>query len=175
VDVHELVLTAGRAVAVYALMLVVVRALGKRTIGNFSAFDLIVALMLGEVVDEIIYGDVPFVQGTVAIVVLGAMSYGYSWLSYSGHGFDRLLEGTPTVVVRDGAFVPEGLRSERMNEGDVRSELRLFGLEGPERVKEARIETDGQVSVILRPDAEPLRRRDLRRVARHLRRSLQKD
>ena len=56
-------------------MLVVVRALGKRTVGNFSAFDLLVALMLGEVVDEIIYGDVRFIQGTVAIVTLAAVAY----------------------------------------------------------------------------------------------------
>ena len=50
-DAHALWITAGRAAAVYAFMLVVIRLLGKRTVGNFSAFDLLVALMLGEVVD----------------------------------------------------------------------------------------------------------------------------
>ena len=62
-DPHELMMTALRALGVYVLMLVVIRALGKRTVGNFSAFDLLVALMLGEVVDEIIYGDVSIAQG----------------------------------------------------------------------------------------------------------------
>jgi uncharacterized membrane protein YcaP (DUF421 family) len=38
-------------------MLVVIRLMGKRTVGNFTAFDLLVALMLGEIVDEIIYPD----------------------------------------------------------------------------------------------------------------------
>jgi uncharacterized membrane protein YcaP (DUF421 family) len=52
-DPNELMLTAARAAAVYLFMLIVIRALGKRTAGNFSAFDLLVALMLGEVVDEI--------------------------------------------------------------------------------------------------------------------------
>jgi uncharacterized membrane protein YcaP (DUF421 family) len=85
VDATELLRTSGRAVAVYVLMLVVVRALGKRTVGNFSAFDLLVALMLGEVVDEIIYGDVRFIQGTVVIVTLAAVAYLDSVLSY-GHG-----------------------------------------------------------------------------------------
>src|SRR5687768_13434606 len=69
-DPQELLLTAVRAVGVYALMLVVVRLLGKRTVGNFSAFDLLVALMLGEVVDEIIYGDVSIAQGAVAILAV---------------------------------------------------------------------------------------------------------
>jgi uncharacterized membrane protein YcaP (DUF421 family) len=58
-DPRELMLTAARAAAVYVFMLIVIRALGKRTVGDFSAFGLLVALMLGEVVDEILYGDVP--------------------------------------------------------------------------------------------------------------------
>ena len=53
-DLQELMLTATRALAIYLLMLIVIRALGKRTVGNFAAFDLVVALMLGEVVDEIV-------------------------------------------------------------------------------------------------------------------------
>jgi uncharacterized membrane protein YcaP (DUF421 family) len=56
-ETQELLLTALRAAAVYVLMLVVIRLMGKRTVGNFTAFDLLVALMLGEIVDEIIYGD----------------------------------------------------------------------------------------------------------------------
>ena len=69
-ETQELLATAARSVAVFVLMLIVVRALGKRTVGNFSAFDLLIALMLGEVVDEIIYANVRFLEGTVAIVVL---------------------------------------------------------------------------------------------------------
>ena len=95
-------LTALRAVGVYLLMLVVIRALGKRTVGNFAPFDLLVALMLGELVDEIIFADVSFLQGTIAIVVIAGAQSANSWLTWWGHGFDNLLEGKPTVVVRDG-------------------------------------------------------------------------
>src|ERR1044071_2215003 len=103
-DPRELMLTAAPAGAVYVLMLIVIRALGKRTVGNFSAFDLLVALMLGEVVDEIIYGDVLFSQGTVAIVVIAGLAYADSWLAYFDHGMEAVLEGTPTIIVRDGRF-----------------------------------------------------------------------
>src|SRR5688572_19533745 len=98
-DPRELMLTAARAAAVYVLMLVVVRALGKRTVGNFSAFDLLVALMLGEIVDEIIYADVRFLQGGVAIVVIAGLAYADSLLAFSSRRLERVLEGTPTVVV----------------------------------------------------------------------------
>ena len=103
-DSGELLLTAARAFGIYFLMLLVVRILGKRAIGNFAAFDLLVALMLGELVDEIIYGDVSLVQGTLAIVVIAGAQAGNSWLTLWGHGFDTLLEGKPTVIVRDGAL-----------------------------------------------------------------------
>jgi len=109
----ELMLTAARTTAVYVLRLVVIRALGKRTVGNFSAFDLLVALMLGEVVDEIIYGDVRFLQGAVAIVAIAALAYADAWLAYWDHGMDAVLVGKPSIVVRDGEFDREGMRSDR--------------------------------------------------------------
>lgn len=160
-DLYELAMTALRGVAVYALMLVVIRLLGKRTVGMFTAFDLLVALMLGEVVDEIIYGDVTFSQGFVAIAVIALCTYLTAWLCYWNHGFDRLLEGQPTVIVRDGTFVRRGMRKEHMNEKEVMCELRLNGVEEIREVKLATVEDDGQVSVLRHEWAEPIQKADL--------------
>lgn len=147
-DPGELMLTAARAAAVYVLMLIVIRALGKRTVGNFSAFDLLVALMLGEVVDEIIYGDVLFSQGAVAIIVIAALAYADSWLAYFDHGMEAVLEGKPTIVVRDGRFDRAGMRSERMTEKDVMSHLRQAGISDLREVHLAIVEMDGAVSIL---------------------------
>jgi uncharacterized membrane protein YcaP (DUF421 family) len=160
-DPQELLLTALRALLVYAVMLAVIRVLGKRTIGNFSAFDLLVALMLGEVVDEIIYGDVSLAQGFVAIFVLAGVEYANSWLSYGSDRANRWLEGEPTPLVVDGALQREGMRKERMHERDVLAELRLEGLEDVGMVKRATLETDGEVSVIRQDWAEPVVKGDL--------------
>ena len=160
---HELLMTAVRAAAIYALMLAVIRLSGKRTIGNFTAFDLLVALMLGEVVDEIIYGDVTFTQGAVAIVTVALLHYANSWMSYWDHGTDKVLEGTPSVIVRSGRLEREGMRKERVNEKDVMAELRLRGITALEQVKLATIENDGQVSVLREDWAEPIQKRDLDR------------
>jgi uncharacterized membrane protein YcaP (DUF421 family) len=145
---------------VYFLMLLVVRALGKRTIGNFAAFDLLVALMLGEVVDEIIFADVSFLEGTVAIVVIAGAQAANSWLTWWGHGIDRLLEGTPTPIVRDGQLLESGMRKERMNGRDVIAHLRGQGVKDIRDVKLAVVEDDGSVSVLRRPWAEPVTRAD---------------
>jgi uncharacterized membrane protein YcaP (DUF421 family) len=147
-DINELLMTAVRALAVYALMLVVIRALGKRTVGNFSAFDLLVALMLGEIVDEIIYGDVRFIQGAVAIVAIAGLAYADSLLSYWDHGMEAILEGKPTIVVRNGEFDQRGMRDERMNEKDVFAALRMHGIRDMREVRLAIVEHDGTVSVL---------------------------
>jgi len=158
-DVQELLLTSARAAAVYVFMLIVIRALGKRTVGNFSAFDLLVALMLGEMVDEIIYGDVRFLQGAAAIVAIGGLAYADAWLSYAG--MDTVLEGKPTVVIRDGEYVRKGMRAERMNEHDVLAHLREEGIHDMREVHLAVVEIDGTVSVLKRPWAEAAQKADL--------------
>ena len=160
-DPNELLLTAARAGAVYVLMLIVVRALGKRTVGNFSAFDLLVALMLGELVDEIIYGDVRILQGAVAIVSIAAFAYADSWLAYFDHGMEAILEGKPTIVVREGEFDRRGMRQERMNEKDVLGALRSQGLIDMREVHLAAVEHDGSVSVLKHSWAEPAQRADV--------------
>lgn len=160
-DPRDLALTAARAVAVYAVMLAVIRLSGKRTIGSFSAFDFLVALMLGEVVDEIIYGSVSMTQGFVALGVIGLLHYGNSWLTYWDHGFGHLLEGSPTVVLEKGQLHYPGMRAERMNEKDVLSELRLQGVDDLREVKVAVIEYNGQMSVIRQDWAEPVQKADV--------------
>jgi uncharacterized membrane protein YcaP (DUF421 family) len=160
-DIQELLMTALRATAVYLLVLIVIRFMGKRAVGNFSAFDLLVALMIGEIVDEMIYGDVTFLQGVVPIIIIVLMHEANAWLSYLGGVFNRLLEGTPSVIVKDGEFQREGMRRERMSEEDVMAQLRLHGIDVLREVKLATVENDGQVSVIHQQWAAPLQKADL--------------
>lgn len=160
-DWQELGLTAARGLLVYAAMLVVIRLLGKRTVGNFTAFDLLVALMLGEVVDEIIYGDVTLAQGFTAIIVVALAKYLTGWLTYFDHGLNRIFEGKPTELIRNGEIVRHGLRAEVMNEKELMAALRLQGVTNVREVKLALLEVDGQVSVIREEWAEPLQKSDV--------------
>jgi uncharacterized membrane protein YcaP (DUF421 family) len=155
-------MTALRAVGVYVLMLTVIRATGKRTIGNFTAFDLLVALMLGDLVDEIIYGDVTFVHGALAIVVVAGMKSLTAFLSYSSRRMEKVLEGEPVLIIKDGRLDRGGLRHERLNELDVKAALRLEGIEDMKEVRLAYVESDGEISFILQPWAQPVQKCDLK-------------
>jgi len=161
IDFTELLYTALRASFVYAFLLIVVRLLGKREIGNTSAFDLIVALILGEVVDEIIYGDVTILQGVIAIVVVAIWHLVNSWASFKSEIIDKITGAPPTVMVKNGQIQRKNLAKERLNEEELFSELRLMGVEDVKEVKQATLEPNGKISVIQEEWAKPVQRQDL--------------
>ena len=145
---HGLALTAGRAAALYFVMLVMIRLLGKRTIGNFTAFDLLVALMVSDMIGDIVFAQVSFAQGLAGIFSIAALEYAGSWLTYSAPTLDKLLEGAPTVVVKQGEFDRHGMRRERMTEQDIGAALRQHGIDDMRVVRLAIVESDGHVSVL---------------------------
>jgi uncharacterized membrane protein YcaP (DUF421 family) len=160
-DARELLLTCIRAAAVYTLILVVIRALGKRTVGSFSAFDLLVAVMLGDLVGEIIYGDVEFVKGIVAILTLAGLSALNVCVSVSNRRVRTLLEGQPTIIVRNGELLDARMRAERLNMDEVMAMLRLQGVQDLREVRLATVEPDGELSVLRYDWAEPAARADV--------------
>jgi uncharacterized membrane protein YcaP (DUF421 family) len=163
-DTNELLFTALRATFVYFFLLLVVRVLGKREIGATSAFDLIVALILGEVVDEIIYGDVTVLQGVVAILVVAIWHLVNSWASYKSAFIDKLTGASPTILVKNGRLQRKALARERLNEEELFSEIRLTGVDNLEEVKQATLEPNGNISVLLEDWAKPVQYQDISRL-----------
>lgn len=162
-DVQDLAMTAGRAVIVYVFTLVLVRLLGKREIGSLGAFDFLVALMIGEMVDEPIFGSTTLTKGLVAIGVVGLLHFLSSWASFKFKLIDRLTEAGPTVLVEDGQIKDKAMAKERMTEQDLWSALRLQSIDDLNEVKTATLEPDGQVSVIKQEWARELQKGDLHR------------
>lgn len=162
-DWQDLAYTALRTSAVYVVMLAVLRLLGKRSVGNLGAFDLLVALMLGEVADEIAYGDVDMTKGLVAVGVIAAWHFANSWASYRWNWFDKLTSGEPRRLVEHGKIDRDALAKERLNEDELWSNLRSQGIEDIAEVKSAVLEPSGQVSVIQEDWAKPIQKKDLPR------------
>lgn len=165
-DFHELLLTALRATFVYFYLLIIVRVLGKREIGASSAFDLIVAFMLGDVLDGVIYGDVTLLQGVVALTVIAAWHLVNAWASYKSRIIDRLTGAEPTVLVKHGEIQRRQLARERLNEDELWSELRMMEVDDIKEVKQATLEPNGKVSVLLEDWAKPVQKQDLSAVRR---------
>jgi uncharacterized membrane protein YcaP (DUF421 family) len=162
-DPQDLMLTALRATLIYFFLLLVVRLLGKRSVGAISAFDLVVALMLGEVVDEAIFGDVSMVKGLLAISVIGVWHLVNEWASFRSKTIDRLTAGEPAVIVEKGQLKHDVMAKERLNESEVLSQMRLQSIDKLEEVERATVEPSGHISFIQTEEAKPLQKGDLKR------------
>jgi len=150
-----------RVTFTYLFLLIILRLAGKRTIREGTPFDLVVALILGDFPDDVIWGEVPVAQGIVAIGSIMTLHLVVSYATYRRIWFDQLLGSAPTTVLRDGRSRPDALRRTRMNEGDLDVALRRAGHPEREDIAEAKVEPTGDVSVRLTEARRPARRRDV--------------
>jgi uncharacterized membrane protein YcaP (DUF421 family) len=141
-----------RAVVVYVATVLMVRLGKKRFMGQSSAFDVILGIMLGSIVSRAITGNAPFVPALAAAGVLLAMHWLFSALAFRSHSFGKAIKGEARVLVRDGALDREAMRRAHISEHDLREDLRGEGVSRLERVAEARLERSGKLSVI---EAQP--------------------
>lgn len=152
-----------RVAATYVFLLVILRMAGKRTIVEGTPLDFIVALILGDFPDDIVWGEVPVAQGLVAIGTIMTVHLVIVYASYRSERFDELVASAATPVMRDGRRLPEGLAQVRMNKSDLDVQLRLQGRTRDADVAEAFIEPTGELSLLPTEAARAVERRDLRR------------
>jgi uncharacterized membrane protein YcaP (DUF421 family) len=163
-DFNDLLMTAVRATMVYLFVLFVVRMLGKRELGNLGAFDLIVSLMIGEVVDEVIYGDVSMAKGFIAIGTVAVWHVLNSWGSYNSKTIRKLTEAEPTVLIEKGKIIKEAMAKERLTEEELWSQLRINEIEDLNEIEKATLEPDGKISIIQQNWAKPIQKSDLQEI-----------
>ena len=153
-----------RAVFAYVFIVAVVRLSGKRVVAEATAFDFVLAIIVGDMFDDLFWAEVPAAQFVVATGVLVLLEIVVSAGGYLSPAFARLVDGGQSVLVRDGRPVRRGMLRERLNERSVGVLLRQK--EGLERedwseVETAAVEADGQPSVVKREWARPAQKRDL--------------
>jgi uncharacterized membrane protein YcaP (DUF421 family) len=140
-----------RAAIVYLAVLVMVRLTGKRTVGQFTPFDLIVVMLLAESVSGSVSGqDGSLVGGLIAAASLVALDVLTSVLTSRSRRMDSLVEGNPVVIGRDGVIYKDVLRRERVSESDVEKSLREADCD-LEAMRMAILEADGRISVLKQP------------------------
>jgi uncharacterized membrane protein YcaP (DUF421 family) len=120
-----------------------------------------VALILGEIVDEPIYGDVPMTKALLAIVVVAGWHFVNSWVSTRSAWFDQLTGGMPRVLVANGVIDRAAMSKEHVNDEELWTMLRRHEIERLDEVKVATLEPSGELSVIRTDAARELRKGDL--------------
>ena len=138
-----------RSVAVYTFLLVAFRLCGKRQLGQLSAFDLVVLLIISNVVQNAVIGnDNSLGGGLIGATTILLLNLLVAYVTFRFKRADRLIEHSPTVLVRHGRILRDNLRRERLGPRDLRAALRHHGVVSIRDIRYAFLEEDGHVSVI---------------------------
>lgn len=140
-----------RSVAVYTFLLVAFRLCGKRQLGQLSAFDLVVLLIISNVVQNAVIGnDNSLGGGLLGATTILLLNLLVAYVTFRFRRADRVIEHSPTVLVRHGRILRDNLRRERLGPRDLRAALRHHGVISIRDIRYAFLEEDGHVSVITR-------------------------
>lgn len=137
-----------RAGVVYLVLLAMVRISGKRTVGQFTPFDLVVVLLLSEAVSGSIGGqDDSLPGGLIAAATLLALDALIAFGSSRSRRIDTLVQGAPVLVGRDGLIYEDVLRRERVTRSDIDKALREADC-ALEDMRMAILEADGNINIM---------------------------
>lgn len=139
-----------RGAAVYLALLLLVRLSGKRTVGQFTPFDLVVVVLLSESVSNaLVGGDQSLVGGLISATTLITLNYGFAWLTARSKVAEKIVEGREVVLGRHGRVYGDVLQRERVSQADFDEALREHDC-SLEEMRCAFLETDGQISILKR-------------------------
>jgi len=157
-----------RTVVVYLVIFAGLRLMGKREMGQMTVLDLVAILLVANAVQNAMVGpDVSLAGGVIAGLTLLAVNASLSALRLRGGLWGRLLEGTPTVLVEDGEFIPPHLRKEGLERSEVEMAMREHGIASVRDVKLAVLETDGSISIVPRDSPVVRTRKHIRQFRKH--------
>ena len=140
-----------RALIVYVALLAMVRLSGRRTVGQFTPFDLLVVVLLSEAVsNSLTGGDESVAGGLILALTLVAVNSVVAMLSARSRRFSAVVDGTAVLIGRDGVFFDEVLKRCRIPESDVEEALREADCPR-HKMKCAFLEADGEISILKNP------------------------
>lgn len=138
-----------RSVIVYVALIIGLRLMGKREIGQMTVFDLVVLLVLSNAVQNAMVGqDTSVTGGLIAAGCLLLMNRLVAQLRLHSPSLRYAVEGSPTVLISHGRYLDDALRREGLDHEEVDMALREHGVVGVENVRLAVLELDGTISVV---------------------------
>lgn len=141
-----------RTVILYLLVVIGLRIMGKRQIGEMQPSELVVAIMISDIASIPMQDiGIPLLSGVIPIFTLIIMEIALSQISLKSRKFRRILTGKPSVIIHNGKMLREEMEKIRFNTDDLKEQLRIQGYVKTDDIQFAILETNGQLSIIPKP------------------------
>lgn len=137
-----------RAVLTYVALLVALRLFGKREVGQFTIYDLVFILLVANALQPAMTGpDTSLTGGLILIVALVGTNYLVGRLDRMPR-LHRLFTPAPTVIVRNGTYLPDVMRRQGVDQDEVDMAIREHGIKDLNEVQLGVLESDGTISIV---------------------------
>ena len=157
-----------RTVLIYLCVLFAMRLMGKRQLGELQPEELVSTILISNLASISIESEeVPVTASLIPLFLIAALELLGSILSFQSQKFFNLMSGRPKTVILDGQIDQNALRTLRLTTADLREALRGKDVFDPRDVSYAVVETNGSLSVALRPEKEPATLSDLALKVQH--------
>ena len=157
-----MLITFTRAIVLYLIVLIVMRLMGKRQIGELQPFELAISIMIADLasvpMSEL---GIPLTNGIIPILGLLVMDLLISWLNMKSINFRKIVCGKPSILVYRGKIDEKQLKKERFTINELQERLRGNDIFDIADVEYAILETNGEISVITKPEKKNLTPEDM--------------
>lgn len=142
-----------RAILIYIIVLLIMRMMGKREIGQLQPFELVIAIMIADLAaTPMANSGIPLINGIIPILGLLVMDLIISVANMKSIKVRQLISGKPAILIYRGKIDEKVLRKERFTINELQERLRDKNILNLGDVEYAILETSGQINVIQKPD-----------------------
>lgn len=151
-----------RTVIIYLILILVLRLMGKRQIGELQPSELVTTLLLSQIASQpILAQNVPIAYGIIPVFIVVCLEVIFSFIMTRVPFLKRLFVGKPSILIDKGKVDTKELLRVRVTVEELMSELRSHGVGNPGDVYYAVMEENGSISVLMKAKSDTVRRNDL--------------
>ncbi len=151
-----------RTIILYLLVILSMRLMGKKQVGELEPFELAITIMISELASLPMQDSrIPLLHGIVPILTLLILQNLFSLIQLKSEKIRSLINGEPSILIEKGKIDFQELKNQRFNINDLMEELRLQGYYDLENIEYAILETSGQLSIIPKTEESPVTKKDL--------------
>ncbi len=153
--------TLTRGFILYFVIMLAIRLMGKRQIGEMQPTELVVTILISEIATiPLDSNDIPLINSILTVLLLTSLSIITSVLTLHLPKFREIFEGHPAIVINNGVLDRKKMKALRLTVQDLLSAARQQGVFDFEQIQYAIVETNGAVSIMQKADYAPLTAKD---------------
>jgi len=151
-----------RVSIIYILVLIVMRLMGKREIGQMQPFELVIAIMIADLASVPMSDTgIPITSGIIPILALLLFQLVISIINLKSITLRKIICGIPRILIYRGRIDEQALKKEKITINELQEKLRQKNIFAFNEVEYAILETNGEISVIQKPEKRTITPEDL--------------